>query len=164
MWSPYHLRIERSANPMKIPDFLSADNIVIDAAAADKKKLLSELARKAGAIVDVLPERLLAELVKREELGSTGMGGGVAIPHARFHQVTKPFGLLARLRRPVDFDAVDGEPVDIVFLLLLPEAAAAGDQLGALALIARKLRNQKTAAALRQARDSAEIYRILTAD
>jgi len=92
------------------------------------------------------------------------MGGGVAIPHARFHQVTKPFGLLARLRRPVDFDAVDGEPVDIVFLLLLPEAAAAGDQLGALALIARKLRNPKTAAALRQARDSAEIYRTLTAD
>ncbi len=110
---------------MKIPDFLSADNVVIDAAAADKKKLLSELARKAGAIVDVLPERLLAELVKREELGSTGMGGGVAIPHARFHQVTKPFGMLVRLRRPVDFDAVDGEPVDIVFLLLLPEAAAA---------------------------------------
>lgn len=68
------------------------------------------------------------------------------------------------LRRPVDFDAVDGEPVDIVFLLLLPEAAAAGDQLGALALIARKLRNAKTAAALRKARDGAEMYRILTAD
>ena len=84
---------------MRIPDFLSADNVVIDAAAADKKKLLSELARKAGAIVDVLPERLLAELVKREELGSTGMGGGVAIPHARFHQVTKPFGMLVRLRK-----------------------------------------------------------------
>ena len=85
---------------MKIPDFLSADNVVIDAAAADKKKLLSELARKAGAIVDVLPERLLAELVKREELGSTGMGGGVAIPHARFHQVTKPFGLLVACADP----------------------------------------------------------------
>jgi len=149
---------------MKIADFLSADNVVTDATAADKKKLLSELARKAGAIVDVLPERLLAELVKREELGSTGMGGGVAIPHARFHQVAKPFGMLVRLRKPIDFDAVDGEPVDIVFLLLLPEAAPTGDQLGALASIARRLRNAKIAAALRKAPDSAETYRILTAD
>ena len=156
--------IEAAGNPMKIPEFLSADNVVIDATAADKKKLLAELARKAGAIVDVLPERLLAELVKREELGSTGMGGGVAIPHARFHQVTKPFGMLIRLRKPLDFDAVDGEPVDLVFLLLLPEAAAAGDQLGALALIARKLRNPKIVATLRQARDGTEAYRVLTAD
>src|SRR5579863_6456621 len=149
---------------MKISEFLSADNVMTDATAADKKKLLSELARKAGAIVDVLPERLLAELVKREELGSTGMGGGVAIPHARFHQVAKPFGMLVRLRKPIDFDAVDGEPVDIVFLLLLPEAAPTGDQLGALASIARRLRNAKIAAALRKAPDSAETYRILTAD
>jgi len=149
---------------MKITHFLSADHIIIDAAAADKKKLLSELSRKAGAIVDVLPDRLLAELVKREELGSTGMGGGVAIPHARFYQLTTPFGMLLRLRKPLDFDAVDGEPVDLVFLLLLPEAAAAGDQLGALASIARKLRNPKTAAALRDAGNSTEMYRILTAE
>ncbi len=149
---------------MKITDFLSVNNVMIDVAAADKKRLLSALCRKAGAIVDVLPERLLAELVKREELGSTGMGGGVAIPHARFDQVTKPFGMLARLRKPLDFDAVDGEPVDIVFLLLLPEAAAAGDQLGALAAIARKLRNPKITAELRGARDGAEMYRALTAD
>ncbi len=81
-----------------------------------------------------------------------------------FIRSTKPFGMLVRLRKPIDFDAVDGEPVDIVFLLLLPEAAAAGDQLGALALIARKLRNPKIAAALREARDSAEMYRTLTAD
>ncbi len=149
---------------MKITDFLSVNNVMIDVAAADKKKLLAELARKAGAIVYVVPERLLAELAKREELGSTGMGGGVAIPHARFNQVAKPFGMLARLRKPLDFDAVDGEPVDIVFLLLLPEAAAAGDQLGALALIARKLRNSKITAALRDARDSADLYRALTSD
>src|SRR5580700_10164156 len=123
---------------MKIPDFLSADDIVIDAAAADKKKLLSELARKAGAIVDVLPERLLAELVKREELGSTGMGGGVAIPHARFHHLHKPFGMLVRLKKPIEFDAVDGKPVDTIALLLLPDARE-GERLGALACFARKL-------------------------
>ncbi len=149
---------------MKIPDFLSVNNVMIDVAAADKKKLLSELSRKAGATLDVLPERLLSELVKREELGSTGMGGGVAMPHARFHQVVKPFGMLARLRKPLDFDAVDGEPVDIVFLLLLPEGAAAGDQLGALAAIARKLRNPAILAALRGARDGAEMYRALAVD
>ncbi len=149
---------------MKIPDFLAADNVVVDAVAADKERLLSDLARKAGPIIDVPPGPLLAELIKREELGSTGMGGGVAIPHARLQQIAKPFGMLFRLRKPLDFDAVDGQPVDIVFLLLLPETAAAGDQLGALAAIARKLRNPKLGAALREAQDSAEMYRIVTAD
>jgi nitrogen PTS system EIIA component len=152
------------ATAMKIPDFLSATNVLIGVAATDKKKLLAELARKAGAIVDVLPERVLAELLKREELGSTGMGGGVAIPHARFEQVRKPFGILVRLRKPLDFDAVDGEPVDIVFLLLLPEGAPVGNQLGALAAIARKLRNPVTTQALRSAHDTKKMYDALTAD
>lgn len=149
---------------MKISDFLSAGNILTAVVAADKKKLLTELSRKIAATVDILPEYLLAELVKREELGSTGVGGGVAIPHARFHQITKPVGLLARLRRPVDFEAVDDKPVDLVFLLLLPAAAGASDQLGALASISRALRDTKIAAALRDASDAAEMYRVLTAD
>ena len=152
------------ATAMKITDFLSEDNVMIGVAATDKKKLLAELAHKAGAIVDVLPERVLAELLKREELGSTGMGGGVAIPHARFEQVRKPLGILVRLRKPLDFDAVDGEPVDIVFVLLLPEGAPAGDQLGALAAIARKLRNPATTLSLRRAHDAKEMYDALTAD
>jgi len=153
-----------SATAPKIADFLSLDNVMADVAAAEKKKLLSTLSRKAGALLDVVPERVLAELTKREALGSTGMGGGVAIPHARFNQVTKPFGMLVRLRKPLDFEAVDGEPVDLVFLLLLPEAAAAGDQLGALASIARKLRKPEVTAALRNAKDGAEMYRILAQD
>jgi nitrogen PTS system EIIA component len=111
----------------------------------------------------VPPDHILSELLKREELGSTGMGGGVAIPHARFYKVEKPFGMLARLRKPIDFDAVDGSPVDTVFLLLLPDAPA-GERLGALACIARKLRNPAIIAALRRARDGAEIYRLLAAD
>jgi len=148
----------------KIADFLSLDNVMANVAAADKNKLLSNLSRKAGALLDVVPERVLAELTKREELGSTGMGGGVAIPHARFNEVTKPFGMLARLRKPLDFEAVDGAPVDIVFLLLLPEAAAAGDQLGALASIARKLRKPEVTAALRSAKDGAEMHHVLTRD
>jgi len=148
---------------MKISNFLSADNVLIGTS-NDKKKLLSELARKAAALVDVSPDRVLAELLKREELGSTGMGGGVALPHARFEQVRKPLGILVRLRKPLDFDAVDGEPVDIVFLLLLPEGAPAGDQLGALAAIARRLRNPATAQALRRTHDTREMYDALTAD
>jgi nitrogen PTS system EIIA component len=148
---------------MKISDFLSPSNVMIDVAAADKKKLLLAMARKVGASLDVLPEHVFAELQKREELGSTGVGGGVALPHARFHQVSKPTGMLVRLRKPIDFDAVDSEPVDIVFLLLLPEAPK-GDQLGALAAIARKLRDPQVGAALREARDSREMYRALAVE
>jgi nitrogen PTS system EIIA component len=148
---------------MKISDFLSPSNVMIDVAAADKQKLLQALARKAGSIVDVLPEQLLAELQKREELGSTGVGGGVALPHARFHQVGKPTGMLLRLRKPILFDAVDGEPVDIVFLLLLPEAGDT-EQLDALASIARRLRKQEIATALREAHDSHEMYRALAVE
>lgn len=145
---------------MKISDFLSPNNVMIDVIAGDKQKLLLGLSRKAGAIVGVPPEQILVELQKREELGSTGVGGGVALPHARFHQIGQPTGMLLRLRKPIAFDAVDEEPVDIVFLLLLPEASE-GEQLGALAAIARKLRNPQITAALREARDSAEMYRVL---
>jgi nitrogen PTS system EIIA component len=149
---------------MKISDFLAAADVKADIAAADKKKFLSELARTAAAKLDISGDRIAAELLKREELGSTGVGGGVAIPHARFAEAKAPFGLLVRLKKPIDYDAVDGKPVDIVVLLLLPEGAGGEQQLGALATIARKLRNPEIAAALRRARDSAEMYRILTAD
>jgi PTS system nitrogen regulatory IIA component len=147
---------------MKISELLSPANVIADAAFSDKQRVLEALAHKAGAIVDVLPDRILADLLKREQLGSTGVGGGVAIPHARYHQLEKPFGMLLRLRKPIDFDAVDGNPVDIVFLLLLPDAPN-GDRLGALASIARKLRDPAAMTPVRRARDSAEIYKALTA-
>ncbi len=148
---------------MKISNFLSSTAVVADAVAADKLTLLEEMANKAGAVLNIPPDYILSELLKREELGSTGMGGGVAIPHARFQQVTRPYGMLVRLKKPIDFDAVDGKPVDTIFLLLLPDVATA-DRLGALASTARKLRDPVTMAALRLARDGAEIYRTLTAD
>ncbi len=145
---------------MKISDFLQADNISAGVAASNKQKLLQELAQRAGPAVGVPSDRILTELRKREELGSTGVGGGVAIPHARFSQLSRPFGMLLRLKKAIDFDAVDGKPVDTVFLLLLPEGAN-GDQLGALACIARKLRDPATIAAVRTASDGSQIYRIL---
>jgi nitrogen PTS system EIIA component len=146
---------------MKISDFLRATDVSTDVAASDKQKLLSDLAHKASPSVDIPPDRILSELRKREELGSTGVGGGVALPHARFHQIDKPFGILLRLKKPIDFDAVDGKPVDTVCLLLLPETQG-GDHLGALASIARKLRDPATIAAVRAARNSLQIYDVLT--
>jgi PTS system nitrogen regulatory IIA component len=101
-------------------------------------------------------------LVKREALGSTGMGGGMAIPHARLAGLSKPFGLLARLDQGIDFDAVDGEPVDIVFLLLLPEASDA--DINALACVARKLRDTQVLAAVRRAKDARGIFAQITAE
>jgi len=148
---------------MKVSDFLSSADVITDLAFADKQKLLEDLARRAATIVDVQPALILSELVKREQLGSTGMGGGVAIPHARFHQVAKPWGMLVRLKRTLAFDAVDDQPVDTIVLLLLPDAANS-ERLGALSCIARKLRDPAIMAALRRARDGAEIYRTLTAD
>ena len=149
---------------MRISDFLAPADVKIDVAIADKKKLLAELAREAAAKIGIGADRIAAGLLKREELGSTGVGGGVAIPHARFPQSSKPLGLLARLKKPIDYEAVDGKPIDIVFLLLLPEGSGGEQQLGALASIARKLRTPAVTAALRRARDSMDMYRILTSD
>jgi nitrogen PTS system EIIA component len=148
---------------MKVSDFLIADNVSAGVVASDKPTLLINLAQRAGPAVDVPPDRILAALRKREELGSTGVGGGVAIPHARFHQLSKPFGVLLRLKKAIDFDAVDGKPVDTVFMLLLPESPDGGE-LGALACIARKLRDPAIIAAVRAARDGPQIYRALAAD
>ena len=104
---------------------------------------------------------IVSELLKREGLGSTGMGNGVAIPHARFQKIEKPFGIIAKLKQPIDFDAIDGQPVDIVFILLLPTASE-GEQLGALACVARKLRAADDLVLLRRAKNAPELYAALT--
>jgi nitrogen PTS system EIIA component len=148
---------------MKVSDFLFLADVSIEAAFADKQKLLEDLARRASRAVDLEPDIILAELRKREQLGSTGMGGGVALPHARIHRIQKPFGMVVRLKKPIEFDAVDGKPVDMIALLLLPDTQE-GKQLGALACIARKLRDPDVLTALRHARDGGELYRRLIAD
>ena len=148
---------------MKVSDFLSLADVSIEAAFADKRKLLEDLARRASRAVDLEPDIILAELRKREQLGSTGMGGGVALPHARIHRIQKPFGMVVRLKKPIEFDAVDGKPVDMIALLLLPDTQE-GKQLGVLACIARKLRDPDVLTALRHARDGGELYRRLIAN
>ena len=149
---------------MKISDFLAATDVRADIGAPDKKKLLSLLASDAATRFNLSGDRIAAALIKREELGSTGVGGGVAIPHARFTEAKAPLGVLVRLKKAIDYDAVDSKPVDIVFLLLLPDGAGGDKQLGSLAATARKLRDPAITAALRHARDGAEMYRVLTAE
>ena len=102
-------------------------------------------------------EEILKPILKREQLGSTGTGGGIAIPHARIAGIGKPFGILARLSTGIDFEAIDGRPVDLIFLLLLP-AAAEKEQLSALAAVARTLRNPKSMRSLRAARTGEDLY------
>jgi len=119
---------------MNINDFLSPNDAMVETRVLDKVQLLEELSRRAAARLQLAPDLVADAILKREELGSTGMGSGVAIPHARFRDLRKPFGLLARLRKPIDFDSVDGRPVDIVFLLLAP-VAPESDQLNALACV-----------------------------
>jgi PTS system nitrogen regulatory IIA component len=144
---------------MKISDFLFADDAMVELRAADKEGLLRALAQHAASRLKVPHETFLAELMKREALGSTGLGGGVAIPHARFDVVMQPFAVLAKLKQPIDFNAIDDQPVDLVLLLLLP-ARSQGDQLGALACAARKLRSPEELARLRRAKTAAELYAV----
>jgi PTS system nitrogen regulatory IIA component len=142
---------------MKISDLLSPADVLIDVRAANKSALLQELADRAAASLKLRVDRVAPLLLKREDLGSTGVGGGVAIPHARLPELHRPFGLLARLRQPIEFDAIDGRAVDVVFVLLLPANAENG-QLGALALVARTLRPSEILVRLRRAKDAAEFY------
>ena len=145
---------------MQIKDFLTTSNVVIDVPASGKAALLSDLARRAAAALKLDSDAVANAVGKRDELGSTGIGGGVAIPHARLREIKKPFGLLARLKNPIDFAAIDGGPVDIVFLMLLP-AASQLDQLNSLAAAARKLRDGDLLNKLRKATTAAELYRTI---
>jgi PTS system nitrogen regulatory IIA component len=145
---------------MKISDFLSPAQVRSDVRANDKSRLLEQLSMEAAGEVGLAADEVVREIAKREELGSTGVGNGVALPHARLQGLKAPFGLLARLRHGIDFDAIDDQPVDIVFLLLLPEA---GESLkgNALACVARALRDAEMLRELRSARDPETLFRVV---
>jgi PTS system nitrogen regulatory IIA component len=146
---------------MKIKDFLSASDVVLGVRAKGKSSVLRELATRAASALGLSADAVATEIEKRDELGSTGIGSGVSIPHARFRDVKKAFGLLVRLEQPIEFDAIDGQPVDIVFLLVLP-AASQLDQLNALAAVARKLRDRDVLRKLRAATTATELFRAVT--
>jgi nitrogen PTS system EIIA component len=142
---------------MKISDLLSPMDVMIDVRASNKRLLLQELAAKAAASLGLPADQVTSYLLKREELGSTGIGKGVAIPHARLPDLQRPHGVFAKLKQGIEFDAIDGQAVDIVCVLLLP-AAAENEALGALALVARTLRPAENLARLRAAKTVSELY------
>ena len=145
---------------MALADLLQQDAIIPALKANSKKQLLQELAEKAAAVTG-LPEREIFDVIlQRERLGSTGVGNGIAIPHGRMPGIDRLVGLFARAEKPIDFDALDGQPVDIIFVLIAPEGAGA-DHLKALARVARVLRNQPVLEQVRKIRDPAAIYAIL---
>ena len=146
---------------MEIADLLTGPDAVLACVkASGKKALLAELASRAAAHFKLDERRLFDRLLERERLGSTGIGGGIAIPHARMAGISAPLGLFARLAQPIDFDSIDERPVDIVFLLVAPEGAGA-DHLKALARVSRLLRDRGLVEKLR-ATDSADaLYALL---
>src|SRR5918911_3946291 len=145
---------------MDLTDLLAPDAVLGALKANGKKQALQELAARAATLTGLAEREIFDTLLQREKLGSTGVGHGVAIPHGRMTKLDKLFGLFARLDRPVDFEALDGQPIDLVFVLLAPEGAGA-DHLKALARIARLLRDQDVAKKLRASRDAQAIYSVL---
>lgn len=146
---------------MDVTDLISPDAVFDNLKARSKKQALQELADAAARIVGIPSRDIFDVLLQRERLGSTGIGQGVAIPHGKLAKLDRIYGLFAHLKSPIDFDAVDDEPVDTVFLLLAPEGAGA-DHLKALARVSRLLRNGPTLQKLRNAHDRAALYAILT--
>ncbi|MGI9373696.1 MAG: PTS IIA-like nitrogen regulatory protein PtsN [Hyphomicrobiales bacterium] len=146
---------------MQLSDILSDESIVPALKAGSKKQLLQELAQVAAALTELSPREVFEVLLQREKLGSTGLGQGIAIPHGKFEALDGVRGIFARLSNPVEFDAVDGKPVDLVFLLLAPESAGA-DHLKALARVSRLLREVEVVKKLRGSETSAALYSILT--
>lgn len=144
-------------------EFLSPTGLVPSLRASSKKQALSELSRRAAEITGIPDRTIFDVLLEREKLGSTGVGRGVAIPHGRLQPLDRVFGVFARLERPIDFDAVDDQPVDLIFLLLAP-ANAGADHLKALAKVSRLMRDQGLCAKLRGCESREAIYALLNSN
>lgn len=147
---------------MKISELLSPSDVFVNVAASNKQFLLRDLASKAANSLGLDVDQIAPNLLKREEFGSTGIGRGAAMPHALLPGLQRPFGLMAKLKRPIEFDAIDSDAVDLVFLLLLPESTD-NPQLSALAIVARSLRRIDVLDRLRSARDTCGIYSVMAA-
>ena len=146
---------------MHLGDFISPEAVKASLKVRNKKQLLTELSTLASSAAGVPDREIFDILLQRERLGSTGLGNGVAIPHGKVAGLKRSVGVFAHLAEPIDFESADGEPVDIVFLLLAPEGAGA-DHLKALARISRLLRDEGAVAKLRASEDAAALYALLT--
>jgi nitrogen PTS system EIIA component len=147
---------------MELGDLIAAEAVIPRLVAKNKKQLLQDLAERAAVLTGLRGRDILEAVLERERVGSTAMGRGIAIPHGRVAGLQRIVTVFARLDQPLDFEATDEEPVDLVFLLLAPEHAGA-DHLKALARISRLLREPTTIEKLRASKDRAALYAVLTA-
>jgi PTS system nitrogen regulatory IIA component len=146
---------------MPLTDIVAPNAVIPALKVNGKKQAIQELAARAAELCGQSERTIFEILLQREKLGSTGIGHGIAIPHGKLPKLERLFGLFARLDRAIDFESLDGQPVDLVFLLLAPEGAGA-DHLKALAQVARLLRDPETANKLRESRDAEALYAVLT--
>jgi PTS system nitrogen regulatory IIA component len=145
---------------MPLTDLVAPNAIIPALKVTGKKQALQELATKAAELTGQSERTVYETLLQREKLGSTAVGNGIAIPHGKLARLERLFGLFARLDRPIGFESLDGQPVDLIFLLLAPESAGA-DHLKALARVARLLRDPEVAGKLRESHDAAALYSVL---
>ena len=148
---------------MSLHDLIDSEAIIASLKAPTKKQALQELSERASAVAGLPAREIFDALLQRERLGSTGVGGGIAIPHGKLPRVARMIGVFARLERPIDYEALDGEPVDLIFLLLARESAGA-DHLKALSRVARALRDPSLTARLRATKDASGLFLLLTQD
>ena len=146
---------------MEIAELLSPRGVIAQLRVGNKKQALQEIARRAAAATGVAERRIYEVLSERERLGTTGIGRGVAIPHGKLDQLTRIYGLFARLERPIPFEAIDDQPVDLLFVLLAP-ANAGAEHLRALARISRLLRDRTACEKLRGTDNADALYALLT--
>ncbi|MDA4846320.1 PTS IIA-like nitrogen regulatory protein PtsN [Hoeflea poritis] len=146
---------------MSLADLIVQDAVLPALKVNSKKQLLQELSAKAAQVTGLSEREVFDVILQRERLGSTGVGNGIAIPHGKLTSINNIVGVFARLTEPVDFEALDDQPVDLVFLLLAPEGAGA-DHLKALSRIARVLRDGDMVTKLRETESAAAIYAFLT--
>jgi len=144
-----------------ITDLVTPRGVIAQLRAPTKRQVLQELARRAATMTGIPDRRIYDALTERERLGTTGIGTGVAIPHCRLPELTRLYGMFARLERPVPFEAIDDQPVDLVFLLLAPSEAGA-EHLKALARVSRLLRDRVMCEKLRGANSADALYALLT--
>ncbi len=145
---------------MKIDELLAPDGVIVGLRVADKGQLVQELAKRAAPQLGIAAPAIATPLLEREQLGSTGLGKGFALPHARVAGLDRCFGLFARLARPVDFQAIDERPVDLVFLLLIP-LDAEGAHVAALAAISRRMRDAALLDRVRKAGTADAVYLLI---
>ncbi|MCH7693674.1 MAG: PTS IIA-like nitrogen regulatory protein PtsN [Proteobacteria bacterium] len=146
---------------MEINELISAQSVIPNLRASSKKQALQDLARRAAGITGLHERAIFDVLMERERLGTTGVGNGIAIPHGKMANLDRLYGLFARLENSVDFQSIDEQPVDLIFLLLAPESAGA-DHLKALARVSRLLRDGSVCEKLRGTDDAEALFALLT--